>query len=241
MPCSVGTSWQTLPSSTSKKPRWTGKPGGTPSNWGKPSTSSRLANKLSTSRSWMITLFSPSIAEARREAGEYRRVFHTHRGLLCARGWHTPPWKNRVSAAAVPVTRCASSGRVGWDREGTQQMTMGLTVCCRRSATEQGLFLNEASHLISIKYLLSRVTGWIQMLEDLVLNIPYTALDWLALCKQHPWEMEIHLVNSFWGCEVSCFLTELKLILQWHEIHLKALHPITGKPSLGKGKTRSTG
>lgn len=55
-----------------------------------------------------------------------------------------------------------------------------------RSATQRGLFLNEVSHLISIKYLLIRVMGWIQMLEDLVLNIPFTALDWLTLCKQHP-------------------------------------------------------
>lgn len=37
-------------------------------------------------------------------------ISHTQ-GLLCVRGWHTPPWKNRVSAAAVPETRCASSGR----------------------------------------------------------------------------------------------------------------------------------
>lgn len=65
-------------------------------------------------------------------------------------------------------------------------MTMGLTVCHRGQQHSGGLFLNEVSHLISIKYLLIRVMGWIQMLEDLVLNIPFTALDWLALCKQHP-------------------------------------------------------
>lgn len=64
-------------------------------------------------------------------------------------------------------------------------MTMGLTVCHQKSATQLGLFLHEVSHLIGIKYLLSQVMGWIQMLEDLVLNIPFTALDWLVLCKQH--------------------------------------------------------
>jgi len=91
---------------------------------------------------------------------------------------------------------------------------MELTVCRGRSATQNGLFPNEVSHLISIKYLLSQVMGWIQRLEDLGLNIPFTTLDWLALCKQHPREMEIYLVNSIWGCEVSCFLTELRLIFQ---------------------------
>lgn len=61
-------------------------------------------------------------------------------------------------------------------------MTVRLTVC----NTVQGLFLNEVSHLIGIKYLLSQVMGWIQMLEDRVLNVSFTTLDWLVLCKQCP-------------------------------------------------------
>lgn len=43
-------------------------------------------------------------------------ISHTQ-GLLCVCGWHTAPWKNRVSAAAVPETRCASSGRGLGQRE----------------------------------------------------------------------------------------------------------------------------
>lgn len=117
-------------------------------------------------------------------------AWELNEGISRARGFAACPWLAHTTTEkqgqCCSCARCASSGRVGWDRERTQQMTMGLTVCCRRSATQQGLFLNEVSHLISIKYLLSQVMGWIQMLEDLVLNIPFTALDWLALCKQHP-------------------------------------------------------
>lgn len=46
MSCLVGRSWRMLPLTTSKKPRWMGKTGETPSNWDQASTSSCLANKI---------------------------------------------------------------------------------------------------------------------------------------------------------------------------------------------------
>lgn len=101
----------------------------------------------------MLTLFCPSVAGAQREAGDEGRVFHTHRGCCVS----VAGTQHRGKTGSV-LLLCLRLGvhlqGVGWDRERTQQMTMGLSVCCRMSATQQGLFLNEVSHSIGIKYLL---------------------------------------------------------------------------------------
>lgn len=81
-------------------------------------------------------------------------ISHTHRGCcVSVAGTH------HHGKTGSELLLCLRLGvhlqGVGWDRERTQQMTMGLSVCCTMSATQQGLFLNEVSHLIGIKYLLS--------------------------------------------------------------------------------------
>lgn len=81
-------------------------------------------------------------------------LFHAHRGCcVSVAGTHH---HGKTGSALLLCLRLGVHLRgVGWDRERTQQMTMGLSVYCRMSATQQGLFLNEVSHSIGIKYLLS--------------------------------------------------------------------------------------
>lgn len=99
----------------------------------------------------MLTLFCPSVAEAQRESGDY----FTHTGVaVCL--WLAHTTMEKTGSVLLLCLRVGVHLQgVGWDTERTQQMTMGLSVCCRMSVTQQGLFLNEVSHSIGIKYLLS--------------------------------------------------------------------------------------
>lgn len=132
-----------------------GKTGETPSNWDQASTSSCLANKINCfpPDDECSPCFAPPLQGHRGSLG-IKGGYFAHTGVAMSVAGTHHHGKTR-SVLLLCLRLGVHLQGVGWDRERTQQMTMGLSVCCTMSATQQGLFLNEVSHLIGIKYLLS--------------------------------------------------------------------------------------